>query len=272
MFSSAKFAAAVVACALIAASGIVARSQTQTQPAPQVDRVGFPANYQTTYVPLFTFDRPDARQVRVIYGNGVAASAREGQPFPNDSILVMETYSARTDAQNNLLTDANGRFMRNALIGIFVMRKYRGYGVEYEHNRTGEWEYVAYRPDGSHLTPPRDSWTCANCHLMATEGRDWVFRRNMIAERTSNTGAVPDGVLQHYAFVPSTIRVRAGSVVTWVNDDEIDHRIAIGTTPVTDGPLMPTGTSFRMRFNTPGAYVVACRIHPTMRAQVTVEP
>jgi plastocyanin len=267
---SVRCAVIAAACALATTSAIVAGSQAQ--PSPAVDRVGFPVNYQTTYVPLFTFDRPDARQVRVIYGNGAAASAREGQPFPNDSVLVMETYSARTDAQNNLVTDGNGRFVRNALVGIFVMRKYRGYGVEYEHNRTGEWEYVAYRADGTHLTPPRDSWTCANCHLQATEGRDWVFRRNMIAERSANTGAVPDGVLQHYSFVPASLRVRAGSLVTWVNDDEVDHRIAIGTTPVTDGPLLPTGSSFRMRFNTPGVYVVACRIHPTMRGQVTVEP
>jgi plastocyanin len=270
MFRFARYAALAAACALTAASAMVAGSQAQ--PSPVVDRVGFPENYQTTYVPLFTFDRPDARQVRVIYGNAAAASVREGQPFPNDSVFVMETYSARADAQNNLLSDANGRFVRNALLGIFVMRKYRGYGVEYEHNRTGDWEYVAYRSDGSHLTPPRDSWTCANCHLMATEGSDWVFRRNMIAERTTNTGAIPSGVLQQYSFVPAAIRVRAGSFVTWVNDDEFDHRIAIGTTPITDGPTMPPGASYRVRFNSAGEFVVACRIHPTMRAVVTVDP
>jgi plastocyanin len=270
MHRFARFAI-VVATGLVTV-GLSGGAQTQTQPAPLVDRVGFPENYQTTYTPLFTFDRPDARQIRVVFGNAAASSVRGGEPFPNDSILVMETYRARVDAQNNPLKDADGRFIRDALTAIFVMRKYRGYGVEYEHNRTGEWEYVAFRPDRTYQTQPRDSWTCANCHLLATETRDWVFRRNMIAERNTNTGAVPDGVLQHYSFVPSSIRVKAGSFVTWVNDDDVDHRLAITTGQVVEGPTLSWGQSFRARFNSPGEYDVICRIHPTMRARVTVDP
>lgn len=69
---------------------------------------------------------------------------QKGQPYPYGSVIVMETYRARADAQNNPLRDGNGRFIRDTLAGIFVMRKERGFGVEYEHNRTGEWEYVAY--------------------------------------------------------------------------------------------------------------------------------
>jgi plastocyanin len=254
------------------AIGLSIRAQVPSQPAPLVDRVEFPDDYQRRFVPLFTFDRPDARQIRVVYGNAEAAAVRDGQPFPNNSILVMETHRARVDAQNVPLRDQNGRFVRDSLTAIFVMRKYRGSGVEYEKNRTGEWEYVAYRPDRTYQTAPRDSWTCANCHLMATEGQDWVFRRNMIAERSFNTGAVPDGVLQHYSFVSPSIRVKAGSVVTWVNDDDVDHRIAVVSGQVIDGPTMSRGTSFRVRFNSTGEYDVTCRIHPAMRAKVTVDP
>jgi len=256
----------------LATFAIAVSLHAQSQPAPPVDRVGFPAGYQTTFVPLYAFDRPDTRQVRVVYGNHAATSTPKGAPYPYGSVLVMETYTARLDSTNTPLRDANGRYIRNQLAGIFVMRKERGYGVEYEHNRTGEWEYVAYRGDGTFLTQPRDSWTCANCHLMATGGRDWVFRRNLIDEGTGSTGALPDGVLQHYAFLPSTIRTRAGSFVTWLNDDEVDHRIAVlGTQPV-EGPLMTSGNSHRVRFTTAGEYDVACLIHPTMRGRVIVDP
>lgn len=244
----------------------------QNPPAPPVDRVGFPDDYRTSFVPLFAFDRPDTRQIRVVYGNHTAASVAKGSPYPYGSVLVMETYTARLDATNVPLRDGNGRYIRNLLAGIFVMRKERGYGVEYEQNRTGEWEYVAYRPDRTFLTPPRDSWSCANCHLMATAGRDWVFRGNLAHEGSASTGALPDGVLQHYAFLPSTIRVRAGSFVTWLNDDEVDHRIAVlGAQPI-EGPVMVTGNSYRLRFNSTGEYDVACRIHPTMRGRVIVDP
>lgn len=265
-----------VVVAIVAAAGMVhmrdVGAQSQTPPAPFVDRVEFPEGYRTSYTPLFTLDRPDARQIRVVYGNAEAAAVKEGQPFPNNAILVMETFRPRLDAQNVPIRDAEGRFVPDALTGIFVMRKYRGYGAEYGPNRTGEWEYVAYRADRTHLTPPRDSWTCASCHLQATESRDWVFRRNMIAERTAHTGAVPDVVLQQYAFLPSTVRVKAGTLVTWLNDDEVDHRLAVVSGPVTEGPVLPHGRNYRVRFNTPGDYDVACRIHPAMRSRVTVEP
>jgi plastocyanin len=244
----------------------------QTTPAPVVDRIGFPDNYQTDFVPLFAFDRPDNGQIRVVYGNHVASNAKKGEPYPYGSILVMETWRARTDAQNNRLKDADGRYIRDTLTAIFVMRKERGFGVEYEQNRTGEWEYVAYRPDRTYNTEPRNSFSCAQCHLMATGARDWVFRSFMQFEGTSSTGEIPDGVLQQYLFIPSTIRVKAGSTVTWLNDDEVDHRIAITTGQVVEAPTMPWGTTFRARFNSTGEYNVTCRIHPTMRATVIVEP
>jgi plastocyanin len=261
---------ALFACCALA---LVISLHAQTQPAPVVDRVGFPEDYQTTFVPMYAFDRPDTRQVRVVYGNHLATSAPKGGPYPYGSVLVMETYGARISAATlTPALDGNGRYIRGNLAGIFVMRKERGYGVEYEHNRTGEWEYVAYRADRTLLTPPRESWTCANCHLQATAGRDWVFRRNLIEEGHSGTGAVPDGVLQVYSFIPSTIRVRMGSFVTWLNDDEVDHRIAVlGAQPV-EGPLMTTGSSYRARFNSTGEYEVACRIHPTMRGRIIVDP
>jgi hemoglobin len=246
--------------------------QTQTPPAPVVDRVGFPDDYQRTFVPLFAFDRPDNRQVRVIYGNHRVTNTPKGEPYQYGSILVMETYRAAVDAQNTPLRDAQGRFIRDALTAIFVMRKERGFGAEYEQNRTGEWEYVAFRPDRTYQTEPRGSWSCANCHLMATKTYDWVFRGNLIYDGADGKGAVPDAVMQHYAFIPSTLRIRAGSTVNWLNDDDVDHQIAVTTGPAVQSSVMTSGESFRARFNATGEYDVVCRIHPTMRARVIVDP
>src|SRR5688572_22274354 len=71
-------------------------------PAPEADRVGLPANYATSFKPFYVFDRPDTRQVRVVYANDTASL---GTPFRHGSVLVMETYRARTDAQNALVLD-----------------------------------------------------------------------------------------------------------------------------------------------------------------------
>src|SRR5687767_12454567 len=102
------------------AVGLSVGAQSQTHPAPLVDRDGFPNDYQTTFVPLFAFDRPDNRQIRVIYGNHLVTNTRKGDPYQYGSVLVMETYRARTDAQNVPLRDANGRFIRDQLTAIFV--------------------------------------------------------------------------------------------------------------------------------------------------------
>src|SRR5215472_10905913 len=52
------------------------------RPAPVEDRVGFPEGYQSTYQTFFVLDRPDNKQVRVIYANDNAAAARPGD-FPS---------------------------------------------------------------------------------------------------------------------------------------------------------------------------------------------
>src|SRR5688572_24367229 len=123
-------------------------------PAPTEDRVGFPEGYQETDTVMFVLDRPDNKQVRVIYGNPQAASATYGEPFPYGSIMVMETWSTKKDEHGNALLDESGRYQRDALQGIFVQRKEPGFGEGYGVQRSGEWEYVAFRPDRTYSSPP----------------------------------------------------------------------------------------------------------------------
>ena len=57
-------------------------------------------------------------------------------------------------------------------------------------NRNEEWEYVAYHPDGTYQTTPQNSFSCAICHLQATQAKDWVFRYGLHLGPAS--GAVPE--------------------------------------------------------------------------------
>src|SRR5262249_24305119 len=115
---------------LVVVSSFVAH--TQTLPAPTVDRVGFQANYRDTYKLFYIFDNYQNRQIRVVYGNTVAASVAPGQVFnfPYGSIIVFESWTVQEDASGEPVLDANGRFIRNALNTIFVMRKERGFGAD----------------------------------------------------------------------------------------------------------------------------------------------
>jgi plastocyanin len=240
------------------------------------DRVGFPEGYKTSFKPFYVFDRPDNKQVRVVYANDAAASARPGQPFPYGSILVMETYRALQDEQGNVLLDESGRFQRGDLRGIFVMRKEPGFGTRYQEQRTGEWEYVAFRPDRTYQTEPQDTVRCAVCHTDAGPSRDWVYRANLFF--TGASGALPQApsdqpadqpTIEGYLYLPGAIRVKAGTEVTWRNDDEVPHTVTAG-----DGSfsgLVQQGATFQHTFSDAGTFEYFCAIHPAMMGTVIVE-
>jgi plastocyanin len=246
-------------------------------PGPEVDRVGFPENYQQDYTVFYEFDRPDNRTARVIYANAAAAGVQPGQAFPYGSVLVMEVHRTGRDEADNVLLDDNGRFVREELTGIFVMRKEPGFGEKYGDLRNGEWEYVAYRADQSVLTPPERTQGCAGCHVEAGQGRDWVFGAHRhfagqeeVAASQPSTNTI---TLIDYTFDQQALTVTVGSEVIWINNDVVFHTV---TASDNDGAfsvmLRPHGT-FRRTFEEPGEYAFFCAAHPSMTGKiVVVEP
>jgi len=104
------------------------------------------------------------------------------------------------------------------------MRGVRGFGEEYKQYRNGEWEYAAYRPDGTYQTTTQNSSSGAICHLRAGATPDWTFRVLPLYLRNETGGSV-DAVMRDYKFIPGVVRVKAGSTVRFVNDDKVQHTI-----------------------------------------------
>lgn len=244
---------------------------------PTVDRVGFPENYQDTFTIFYEFDRPDNKSARAIYANDIAASVtaealaaaspEPGSAFPYGSILVLEVYRTQRDEDDNVLLDENGRYIRDELFGLFVMRKEPGFGAKYGAARNGEWEYVAYRPDGSILTPPEATFACASCHVEAGQGRDWVFgARRAFGFEPPLPEAIQVSVVD-YTFMPQTITVTAGTEVNWLSHDVVFHTVTAGD--LFSSVLRPDASS-RFTFEEPGTFAYFCAIHPSMTGQVVV--
>lgn len=147
------------------------------QPAPAIDRVGFPKDYQTTFEVLRTVTRKKELKIVTVYGNKEAASITSAAqlPYPYGSILVMETALALKDAEGKPALDAAGELRRDKIAGLHVMRRERGFGEAYGRNRTAEWEYVEYHADGTTITPAPKSATCAECHVKAGAAKDFVY-------------------------------------------------------------------------------------------------
>ena len=244
----------------------------QAPPGTSQDRVGFPANYKTTFTKLTTIDREDNGQIRALWGNQIAAATPWWTPYPYGSVLVFETWTSKRDAQNVPILDANGRLVPDTLATVNTMRKEAGFGAEYGPNRNGEWEYMAYLPDGTPSAAPSTTGACAVCHLVSGPPNDYVFRRSLfpnVFNPTGSTGASPIGTLSQYRFYPREISIKKGSAFTWKNDDEVAHTIFVPGTGFFSGPMF-AGATATMTIDTPGTYDVRCTLHSGMRQRIVV--
>lgn len=103
-----------------------------------------------------------------------------------------------------------------------------------------------------------------------------------ISEMPSTAAAAPTGgapatsvgpnsvAIKNFAFHPAALTVKAGTTVSWTNQDPEPHTV----TSQVQGPLhsaaLASGARFSYRFTTPGTYKYLCSIHPFMIAAVTV--
>lgn len=75
--------------------------------------------------------------------------------------------------------------------------------------------------------------------------------------------------IDNFTFAPQTITVKAGTTVTWVNEDDIPHTV-VSTGHFRSKPL-DTGDKFTFTFTSAGSFVYFCSLHPHMQASITVE-
>ena len=79
--------------------------------------------------------------------------------------------------------------------------------------------------------------------------------------------------IKNFAFAPASLSVKAGTKVTWTNQDSDAHTV---TSAGSGGPLgskaLNTGDTFSFTFTKAGTYRYLCTIHPFMTATVTVTP
>ena len=79
--------------------------------------------------------------------------------------------------------------------------------------------------------------------------------------------------IKNFAFAPAALTVKAGTTVTWTNQDADAHTV---TSKDGGGPLasaaLNTGQTYSYTFAKPGTYAYLCTIHPFMTATVTVTP
>jgi len=74
-----------------------------------------------------------------------------------------------------------------------------------------------------------------------------------------------------FQYQPERLQVKAGTTVSWVNDDEIFHTVTVDSKDRSfDAPLDGKGKSFSFTFTQPGIYSYYCDRHEHMRGEIEV--
>jgi amicyanin len=71
-------------------------------------------------------------------------------------------------------------------------------------------------------------------------------------------------------FASDTVRISAGQVVRWTNQDPLDHSVTFEVDGPASGPI-PAKGSYAVRFDRPGTYPYHCTPHPFMKGVVVVQ-
>jgi plastocyanin len=87
-------------------------------------------------------------------------------------------------------------------------------------------------------------------------------------DQAASGGETSTVILKNVSFQPNTITVKAGTEVTFENQDSMNHTV---TGPDFDSGSFGSGKSYQHVFGTPGVYEIRCTIHPGMKMTVTVQ-
>jgi Icc protein len=91
------------------------------------------------------------------------------------------------------------------------------------------------------------------------------------ATASAATSGTPGQIgIDNFSFTPKEANVARGSVVTWVNHDDVPHRIQSANDRFAPSTVLDTKGTYSVTLATPGEYPYFCTLHPTMTGKITV--
>ena len=76
--------------------------------------------------------------------------------------------------------------------------------------------------------------------------------------------------IKGFKFMPAAVEVKAGSKVTFVNDDSAGHTATSKTAGTFDTDRIKQGESKSVTLGKPGEFDYICAYHPTMKGKIRV--
>src|SRR4051812_9409866 len=76
--------------------------------------------------------------------------------------------------------------------------------------------------------------------------------------------------IDNFTFDPPRLTVKAGTSVTWHNEDDIPHTV-VASGKAFRSKTLDTEDKYAFTFTTPGTYEYFCSLHPHMTGTIVVE-
>ncbi len=80
----------------------------------------------------------------------------------------------------------------------------------------------------------------------------------------------PEVKIDNFSFSPTTLTVAVGTTITWINRDDIPHKVA-STDDVFKSKALDTDDKFSYTFSKAGTYPYFCSLHPKMTGKIVVQ-
>jgi amicyanin len=78
--------------------------------------------------------------------------------------------------------------------------------------------------------------------------------------------------IDNFTYNPPEVTVAPGTVVTWLNRDDVPHTATSTTRPkVFDSGTLDSEQAFSHTFTDPGTYEYFCAVHPKMTGRIIVK-
>ncbi len=137
------------------------------------EHVKFPQGYEKTFIQYGTMNRANQTQVAKLYANDAAISSySQGNKSGPGSIVIMEIYNPKKDAEGKPVAGSDGQFEIDSLAAVAVMENRNNWDAAFpKENRTGDWGFAVYNPDG---TPKSNDLNCVQCHT-PLQAQDYMF-------------------------------------------------------------------------------------------------
>ncbi|MCW5600993.1 cytochrome P460 family protein [Nitrosomonas sp.] len=148
------------------------------------DFVKYPEGYQQIFTQYDTANRANQTQVAKFYANEIAVeSYKKGEEAAPGSVVIMEIYEPKKDAEGKIVTGKEGLFEIEKLAAVAVMEKRNNWDKAFSSdNRTGDWGFAVYNPDG---TPKSNDLNCVQCHT-PLKNQDYLFSFQKLVDFAKN--------------------------------------------------------------------------------------